>query len=99
MPLNLKETTSDWLVCQCGNQPHFDGFFPCTATGFPVEPVGFNRDGLWEGELYVCGKCYSIYNIDTFDETGVACSEAIEMLNEGWTLETYFKSGKTHFNV
>ena len=79
MPLNLKETTADWLVCQCGNEPHKDGFFTCLKDGTPVEPV---LDGLWEGSLYVCASCYSIYDVDVFEETGKAVERAVKMLNE-----------------
>lgn len=75
MPLNLKETTADWLVCKCGNEPHKDGFYTCLVNGEIVEPV---LDGPWDGTLYLCAKCDAIYNIDTFDQVGVATGAAKE---------------------
>lgn len=80
MPLNLKETSYDWLVCQCGNQPHINGFFPCLTDGTPVEPV---INGDWTDSLYVCAKCYAIYDIDTLDQLGEASQSARELLNAG----------------
>jgi hypothetical protein len=84
MPLNLKETTIDWLVCQCGNEPHLDGFYTCLSDGRPAEPV---LDGLWQGHLYICAKCYSIYDIDTLDEVGKGNESAVRMLTSGEFLE------------
>jgi hypothetical protein len=83
MPLNFRETTADWLVCQCGNEPHLDGFYACREDGTPIEPV---IGGEWDGSRYVCAKCYSIYNIDTFDEVGYAFPTAQELLKKGITL-------------
>ena len=80
MTLNIKKSESDWLVCECGNEPHIDGFYPCLKNGIPVEPV---IGGLWKGNLYVCGKCYTVYDADTFDEIGVASLEAIVILESG----------------
>ena len=82
MPLNLKETTYDWLVCQCGNDPNLDGFYTCLEDGRPVEP---NTDGPWGGDLYVCGGCFSIYDITTFEQAGMASDIAIQMFNVGIT--------------
>lgn len=69
MPLNLKESCVDWLVCSCGNEPHKDGFYSCLNTGEYVEPT---INGSWQGNLYVCVRCFAIYDIDTFDEIGTA---------------------------
>lgn len=80
MPLNLKETSYDWFVCQCGNEPYLDGFFPCLTDGTPVEPV---IDGNWDGVLYVCAKCYAIYDQDTFDQVGEASQFARQALIAG----------------
>ncbi len=80
MPLNLKETTEDWLVCQCGNIPNVDGFYTCLEDGRPVEP---DVDGPWEGSLYVCASCFSIYNIYTYEEIGKASDIAIQVLSMG----------------
>lgn len=80
MPLNLKQTTYDWFVCSCGNEPHLHGFYPCLTNGTPVEPV---LDGAWDGVLYVCAKCYAIYDQDTFDQVGEANPIARQLLDEG----------------
>ena len=82
MPLNLKETTYDWLVCQCGNTPNLDGFYTCLEDGTPVEP---DVNGPWDGNLYVCGGCFSIYDIVTFEQVGIASDIAIQMFNVGIT--------------
>lgn len=68
MPLDLKNTTSDWLVCKCGNEPHKEGFYPCLPDGELIEPT---LDSAWSG-LYLCARCLAIYNIDTFDQEGTA---------------------------
>jgi len=82
MPLDFKETTADWLACQCGNTPISDGFYTCLEDGTPVEP---DVNGPWDGSLYVCAGCFSIYNIYTFEYLGKASDIAIQMLNSGMT--------------
>jgi len=64
MPLNMKETTFDWFVCQCGNSPLYEGFDTCLMNGTIVEPT----PAEWDGLHYVCLRCYAIYNQDTFEE-------------------------------
>lgn len=56
----------DAWVCQCGNTPHTDGFFPCDRNGNEVEPV----EGKWEGALYVCARCDRIIQYDTLEIVG-----------------------------
>jgi hypothetical protein len=69
MALDLRRTSSDWLVCTCGNQPHIDGFYPCLPDGTIIEP---DIDGEWNGLLYVCQGCNAIYDIDTYEQVGTA---------------------------
>ena len=69
MPLNLKDSVVDWLVCQCGNNPSRAGFYTCMENGEFVEPT---LDSKWDGTSYVCTYCYAIYNIDTFEQVGIA---------------------------
>lgn len=69
MPLDLKNSTVDWLVCQCGNNPGRDGFYTCLKNGEFADP---GLDGPWDGSLYVCTFCFAIYDIDTYDQVGVA---------------------------
>lgn len=73
MPLNLKETDVDWFVCQCGNNPSRDGFYTCHKNGDFAEP---SIDGPWDGKSYVCTSCFAIYDIDTFDQVGIASLES-----------------------
>lgn len=69
MGLDTKRSSSDWLVCKCGNEPHLDGFFPCLPNGEVVEPV---VGGQWDGFTYLCTRCQSIYDIESFETLGVA---------------------------
>jgi hypothetical protein len=48
----VTHTDDDW-VCECGNQPHHEGFYPCDSTGRILEPT---EDSDWDG-LYVCHRC------------------------------------------
>ena len=82
MPLKLNETTADWLSCICGNTPISDGFYACLEDGTPVEP---DANGAWDGSLYICAGCYSIYNVYTFEDHGKASDIANQMLNSGIT--------------
>ena len=42
--------------CECGNETHTDGFYPCLPNGAEVEPsIGSD----WDGD-YVCGRCGKI---------------------------------------
>lgn len=44
----------DWATCECGNEPHLDGFYPCTAEGVWCEPT----EG-WEYH-YWCARCDAV---------------------------------------
>ena len=57
----------DWIYCLCGNNPAYDGLYPCLPDGTPVEPLA---DGPWDEKLYVCAKCGRIVNQDTLEVTG-----------------------------
>lgn len=48
------DAPDDW-TCQCGNQCHTDGFYPCDRDGNEIEP----EPHIWE-ELSVCGRCHII---------------------------------------
>jgi hypothetical protein len=53
--------------CECGNQPHTDGFQPCLATGRLVEPTIAD----WtDGELYRCMRCDRIIEWDSASDRG-----------------------------
>jgi hypothetical protein len=45
------------FVCDCGNTPDSDGFFPCDEAGRIIEPTA---DSDWDG-LYVCERCGQLH--------------------------------------
>lgn len=73
MTLNHKKSKADWLVCECGNEPDLDGFFPCRVSGEMCEP-----DIDWDGYSYLCARCNRIYDIDEMREIGNAHPSAVE---------------------
>ena len=52
-------TTSDEWLCDCGNQAHTDGFFPCDSNGAEMEPT---VNSEWNG-LYVCARCERFHQV------------------------------------
>ena len=64
MALNLKESTFDWFVCDCGNSPRLDGFETCLKDGKIVEPTPEE----WDGIHYRCNRCETVYDQDTMEE-------------------------------
>lgn len=89
MPLDRKNTTADWLVCNCGNKPTGAGFDPCDEAGsiFPVEQT-LARAGsaAWDGVHYLCRQCFAIYNVDTLEQVGIA-SASVKKANKSVSLE------------
>jgi len=55
--LHFDSEDLDEIVCQCGNQPHTDGFYPCDSNGTEIEPT---LDSDWDG-LYICPRCSSFH--------------------------------------
>jgi hypothetical protein len=51
-------------ICLCGNQPHYDGFFPCDKNGNEMVPA----EG-WQ-DLYVCTRCGRIIDQNTLEVIG-----------------------------
>ncbi len=45
------------LICECGNEPEADGFFPCDSQGNEIEPLITSE---WNG-LYVCARCQNLH--------------------------------------
>ena len=75
----------NWFICPCGNEPHADGFFPCTNDGNITVPlVGSD----WEGVLYVCGLCSSIINMDLMEIVG-KCSDQVIYDNSKFDWSNY----------
>ncbi|MBL9084973.1 MAG: hypothetical protein JNK76_24430 [Planctomycetales bacterium] len=44
--------------CECGNEPHRDGFYPCNEKGELVEPT----PGEWTSGLYRCERCRFVFH-------------------------------------
>jgi hypothetical protein len=86
MPLNLKETTVDWFVCNCGNDPSRDGFYTCLKSGRIVSPA---INGEWDGVHYLCFSCDAVYDQDTLEQVGVADHPAVVAYNDQFNWEEY----------
>ncbi len=56
----------DW-TCQCGNQTHTDGFYPCLKSGQFVKPI---KQDWTDGYLYRCRRCDSIIEYDENEDVG-----------------------------
>jgi hypothetical protein len=56
----------DWR-CQCGNQPHTDGFYPRLKTGKIVDATG---EEWRDGDLYRCARCDAIIEFDAIANRG-----------------------------
>ncbi len=87
MTLDLKNSTYDWLVCDCGNTPNGDGFYCCTSYGKIVSPVIV--DGNWDSVHVLCIRCNTVYNQDTMEETGKASHPTVVEYNKNINWSTY----------
>lgn len=76
---------SNWFVCECGNEPHIDGFFTCTDDGRVTSPV---LDGEWGGALYLCVRCNRIIHGETLEVEGYATNDA-KLANDAYDWATY----------
>lgn len=45
------------VTCECGNQPHMDGFYPCNSVGQPMHNDMGNPSEDWTGEFHYCQAC------------------------------------------
>jgi hypothetical protein len=61
----------DHWKCDCGNEPHLDGFYACDGNGNEVEPTA----EAWPLPLYVCGQCGAIYDQNTGKAVGQRAEE------------------------
>ena len=61
-----KAGNPDAWVCQCGNEPTINGFFPCDKDGDEMLP---SMGSDWENH-YVCFGCGRIINADTLGIVG-----------------------------
>lgn len=68
--------SEDWAICLCGNEPHVDGFQPCTEDGSETEP---DAASYWRG-LYICSRCARIIDMSNGDVIAVA-SETVQTNN------------------
>ena len=75
----------NWLICNCGNEPHMDGFFSCLEDGAITSPeIG----GNWGELLYVCIRCGRIINAYSRQVMGVA-SEDVKQANADFDWANY----------
>lgn len=56
--LNNSKSTDEWWVCECGNRPDMDGFFPSDIYGSPVEPTPEE----WDGSTWICANCLTMFS-------------------------------------
>lgn len=74
----IKMECEDWAVCLCGNQPNYDGFYPCLDSGRIVEP---DIGGFWNERYYCCERCHRIIDMMTGVVHGRATAKAITLNN------------------
>jgi hypothetical protein len=48
--------TDEW-VCECGNESHTDGFYPCDENGRICSP---EAESDWDG-TYTCDRCSRLH--------------------------------------
>jgi len=75
MKITYEAGASEAWVCQCGNSPTSDGFFPCDEMGQEMEPVAGWRD------LYVCNRCGAIIAQVTLEVIGYRVASGSEMVS------------------
>ena len=66
--ITLEDGNEDAWICVCGNEADSDGFWPCDTNG---NGVTIDKDGPWDGILYVCAKCGRIFRQDTMEVVGL----------------------------
>jgi hypothetical protein len=76
---------SDWFVCLCKNEAHYDGFFTCLDDGSLTPPT---LQGEWKGVYYVCMRCFRIIDQQTLEVAGV-CSEQVAYANCNYDWNLY----------
>lgn len=64
--ISCEENYEDAWICNCGNTPNSEGFYPCNSKGIEVEPT----ENDWDGISYVCADCGRIINQDTLEVIG-----------------------------
>jgi Zn-finger protein len=55
--VDTKLNEDEEIICNCGNSPSQQGFYPCDENGNDVEPVKG-----WKG-LYKCDNCGLIHHV------------------------------------
>ncbi len=76
---------TDWFICKCKNEAHYDGFYSCLSDGSITPPTLL---GEWDGVLYLCMKCQRIINGQTLEVVGV-CGEQVAYQNANFDWDTY----------
>ena len=75
----------DWWVCDCGNQPDYDGFYSCKSDGVIVSPI---ENGDWNGNNFVCLRCGVIVNNYNLEIIGKA-SKQVQEKNDNYDWSNY----------
>lgn len=81
----MNAPAEDWWVCECGNQPNYDGFFSCKADGTIVSPV---QNGEWNEKDFVCLRCGVIVNNYNLEIIGKA-SKQVQETNNNYDWSNY----------
>jgi len=79
--MSIIQREGDWMLCECGNEPHTDGFFTCDETGKIVEPTLTE----WTTNLYVCVRCGHYFDYDTFTTVGITDDETTHYNDNYWS--------------
>ena len=66
--IEREDGNPDAWICQCGNRPEEDGFYPCDEAGNLVEPTPEE----WGSGLYVCFRCGAMIDPETLAIVGQA---------------------------
>lgn len=76
---------TDWVICRCGNEAHYDGFVTCADDGRIVSPT---LNGEWGGALYVCLRCGRYFDQNTLEVVGVI-GEQVAYLNDKYDWDNH----------
>jgi hypothetical protein len=67
LPVTISATGEDlWPVCQCGNTPRSDGFYPINGD---AEEDEFTPRWEEDGQLMFCNSCGLVYSLTSYDTT------------------------------
>ncbi|MDQ2882163.1 MAG: hypothetical protein M3Y48_13325 [Actinomycetota bacterium] len=59
----------NWWKCACGNEPWFEGFWPCSPAGRIIDPETESDWSDWDQKLNFCCQCGLVMDQTTYDPT------------------------------